>query len=213
MFDPASETPFSPGRYFVSRDVEDDIVSGKYIGMFDLIGSKGAPSAVKVNVVTILEQIECRYERTGDDAFVFVADKLQQALQTIEAVRIRTLQFVGQGSYRGLRASIIRGDCIIRRFAHDQSRLIMITDRPGEPDIPFTAYLLDQIKKLLSGPDRQDKLVVDDESRGVALDRDTAIELGKSDDLPELESRQIYRLGRWQHKGLSRDAFFYIPPT
>jgi hypothetical protein len=212
LYDEGSETPFSPSAFTKSRDFEDEYMSGVYILMFDLVNSKGASIDVKVHVREALERLDCLHERTGNDAFLVIAKSAEDAVSILQTVRDRTLQFIGAGEteYRGVRASITRGDCIIRHVGEHDPRLITITDRPGTPDIPNTAYQMDEIKTLLGS---HDKLGIEDQTKGVAVDREVALEVAGTDDRAKMEDCGIYELGRWKHKQISGDAYFWIRRT
>lgn len=210
IYDDASETPFSPSLFVKTRDTQDEILKGVYIGMFDLIGSKAAPPDVKVHVAEALEGLGCLHERTGNDEFLFVSTNLIEAVSIIQSIRARTLQFIasdGKG-YGGLRASITKGDCIKRETPHADRRLIRITDGAGTPDIPNTAYQMNKISEMLKG---HSDLNFKDQPRGIALSRDLAIELTGLDDPTTSSKYKFYSLGTWEVKGVRGDAFFYIP--
>ncbi len=180
--------------------------------MFDLVNSKGAPVDLKVHVREVLEHLQCLHERTGNDAYLVVTKSAAEAMSIIDTIRDRTLQFVGRGEneFHGLRASITKGDCILRNVVGHDPRLMTITDRAGTPDIPNTAYQMEEIKVLLG---KHGKLTVDDQIGGVALDREVAIEVGTTDDQLKLEAKGIHCLGRWSHKRITGDAYFFVRPT
>jgi hypothetical protein len=210
IYDDASETPFSPSLVTKTRDVQDETLRGVYIGMFDLVGSKMAPIDIKVHVGEALEGLGCLHERTGNDEFLFVTNGLIEAVSIIESVRARTLQFVvpdGKG-YGGLRASITKGDCIKRRTPHSDPRLIKITDGSGTPDIPNTAYQMNKIGELLKA---SSELRLEDQTRGIAVSRGLAIELTGLNDPTMSPKHELKNLGMWEVKGVTGDAFFYVP--
>jgi hypothetical protein len=204
--DEFSVIPFSR-TYRNSRNVKEDVLTARYIGMFDMIDSKLAPKEAKIEIASALDELGCLHEVTGDDAYVFVCNTYGEALETIDTVRTRTIQFYspqGKG-YGGIRVSLIKGDCI-RRMLTNRPGVSMITDCEGKFDIAKAAYQMESIKKLLEG---STELSVDDQSVGVALDRETATEIGGSDDDAVLRQKRIYKLSRWTHKGLGGETYFF----
>jgi hypothetical protein len=212
IFDELSATPFSPGIFRKSRYVEDDLLRNHYLGMFDMLNSKISATEVKEQIARVMDEIGCFHEVTGNDCCLFVTETLTKAIEVVEAVRVRTVQYVnadGKG-FGGVRAAITKGDCLKRRLSGttlDDARL-MLMDMDGTPDIPNTSYLLDRIKELLA---QHSSLKVSDQTRGIAVDREIAIEYGGTTNDVELENKGLSNVGQWTVKTVSGEAYFYIP--
>ena len=208
--DSESVNPFSPSDFTKSRDIRDDVMNNVYICVFDLVRSKPAAGAVKIDVGIILENLEkigCDAEKTGNDEFLFLANNLKQAISVIQTIRNRTLPYVSPQGYGGLRASIGKGNVVKRTSLTGPPGTYRITDLPGSHCIPRVAYQLLVLKTLLVAGEFR----VEDESRGIVIDAELAFELGETTHPVNLKTKSIVELGRWSHKEISGDAYFLLP--
>jgi hypothetical protein len=196
-----------------ARGFEDELLRDRFLVFVDLIGSKIAPTQVKLLVEDLLGAMasEVVHEPTGNDSYLIVVSGWNDVLQVVQLLRGRVELFVTEegNGLRGVRVSVAIGDCIARKHERSGSFGMMLTDREGTADIPTVAYQLDSIKHLL---DKHDEFKSSDESKGIVVHSTVVERVVRSSEASAIQAAGFTRLGDWEVKGLQGQAFFYRVP-